>query len=190
MNEESIKRFAEMILGSHSAVFFGGAGVSTESGVKDYRSKDGLYQTVKQYGVSPETILSHSFFFAHPEIFYDFYSRYFLSSQVQPNRAHRVLAELERRGRLRGVITQNIDGLHQAAGSRNVIELHGTAASHHCSACGKEYPTEKLKEQNAQLRDKISAAERSSSPMSCCTRSRWTAMPATRRLISFPTPTC
>lgn len=151
MNEESIKRFAEMILGSHSPVFFGGAGVSTESGVKDYRSKDGLYQTVKQYGVSPETILSHSFFFAHPDIFYDFYSRYFLSAQVQPNRAHRVLAELERRGRLRGVITQNIDGLHQAAGSRNVIELHGTAASHHCSACGKEYPTERIKEQNGAV---------------------------------------
>ena len=130
----SVKRFAEMIKECNNIVFFGGAGVSTESGVKDYRSKDGLYNTVKDYGVSPEVILSHSFFFQNPDVFYDFYRKYF-TADVKPNKAHKALAELEKIGKLKAVITQNIDGLHQLAGSRNVIELHGTAKEFYCSRC-------------------------------------------------------
>ena len=132
-----IEQFADMIKECYNIVFFGGAGVSTESGVKDYRSQDGLYNTVKEYGVSPEEILSHSFFFQHPETFYDFYRKYFVAD-VEPNNAHKALAELERMGKMKAVITQNIDGLHQRAGSKNVIELHGTANEFRCSACGRE----------------------------------------------------
>lgn len=131
----SVNKFAEMIKESNNIVFFGGAGVSTESGVKDYRSEDGLYNTVKDYGVSPEEILSHSFFFSNPEVFYDFYRKYFITD-AKPNSAHKALAELENMGKLKAVITQNIDSLHQKAGSRNVIELHGTAGEFYCSGCG------------------------------------------------------
>ena len=144
MDNEKIRYFASMILNSQSTVFFGGAGVSTESGVKDYRSEDGLYNTVKQYGVPPEVILSHSFFKSHPDTFYDFYYKFFLQTRAEPNHAHTVLAELERRGLLDAVITQNIDGLHQAAGSKNVIELHGTVYRYHCSKCGREYPMQEV----------------------------------------------
>lgn len=138
-----INKFAEMIKECNNIVFFGGAGVSTESGVKDYRSKDGLYNTVKDYGVPPEEILSHSFFFQHPEIFYDFYRKYFIID-VEPNNAHKALAELEAMGKLKAVITQNIDGLHQRAGSKNVIELHGTADEFNCHACRKAEDTNKV----------------------------------------------
>lgn len=137
--ENQIKRFAEMIKECENIVFFGGAGVSTESGVKDYRSADGLYNTVKDYGVSPETILSHSFFFAHTDVFYDFYRKYFVSD-AQPNKAHKALARLEEIGKLKAVITQNIDELHQRAGSENVIELHGTAKEFNCTECFKSAP--------------------------------------------------
>lgn len=130
-----INEFAELISNSHKTVFFGGAGVSTESGVKDYRSEDGLYNTVKEYGVSPETILSHSFFYKNPETFYDFYYKYFLQCEVEPNAAHLALARLEKMGKLSSVITQNIDGLHQKAGSKMVLELHGTTLSHYCTEC-------------------------------------------------------
>ncbi len=139
----SIKHFAKMIKECNDIVFFGGAGVSTESGVKDYRSEDGLYNTVKEYGVSPEVILSHSFFFQKPDVFYDFYRKYFIAD-VEPNKAHKALAELERTGKLKAVITQNIDGLHQAAGSKNVIELHGTAKEFYCSRCIKTSDNEKV----------------------------------------------
>lgn len=132
-----IEQFADMIKECNNIVFFGGAGVSTESGVKDYRSKNGLYNTVKDYGVSPEEILSHSFFFQNPETFYDFYRKYFIV-KAEPNNAHKALAELETMGKLKAVITQNIDGLHQRAGSKNVIELHGIASEFSCGACGKE----------------------------------------------------
>ena len=143
--DEKILNFSEMLKKSKKTVFFGGAGVSTESGVKDYRSEDGLYNTVKEYGVSPETILSHSFFFEKPEVFYDFYYKYFLEIDVQPNAAHKALAYLEKVGMLSSVITQNIDGLHQAAGSKNVLELHGTTSKHHCSDCFAPFPVEKIK---------------------------------------------
>lgn len=132
----SVERFSQMLRECNNIVFFGGAGVSTESGIKDYRSRDGLYATVKEYGISPEEILSHSFFFRHPETFYDFYRKYFITD-AQPNNAHKALARLEESGKLKAVITQNIDGLHQKAGSKNVIELHGTAGSFHCTTCRK-----------------------------------------------------
>lgn len=134
---EKINRFAEMIHECNHIVFFGGAGVSTESGVKDYRSRDGLYHTVNEYGVSPETILSHSFFVKNPNTFYDFYRKYFII-EAKPNQAHLALAKLEEKGKLSAVITQNIDGLHQTAGSKNVIELHGTASEFYCYSCGTD----------------------------------------------------
>lgn len=139
----NIKQFAEMIKECNNIVFFGGAGVSTESGVKDYRSRDGLYNTVKEYGVPPETILSHTFFFEHTDIFYDFYRKYFAIT-AKPNNAHTSLAELEKMGKLKAVITQNIDGLHQKAGSKKVIELHGTAKEFYCSECNKKGDSDKI----------------------------------------------
>ena len=133
MNTE---KFLQMLNECNNIVFFGGAGVSTESGVKDYRSEDGLYNTVKEYGVSPEEILSHTFFFKNPQVFYDFYRKYFITD-AKPNSAHKALTELERMGKLKAVITQNIDGLHQKAGSKNVIELHGTASEFFCPYCSE-----------------------------------------------------
>lgn len=139
-------RLAEMIKESENIVFFGGAGVSTESGVKDYRSEDGLYNTVKEYGASPEEILSHSFFFSHTDVFYDFYRKYFIAD-VQPNGAHKSLVKLEKTGKLKAVITQNIDGLHQKAGSKNVIELHGNAGKFSCTKCMSPInPTEAIEQ--------------------------------------------
>ena len=145
MENSKIKKFAELIRKSDNIVFFGGAGVSTESGMKDYRSEDGLYNTVKKYNVSPETILSHSFFENHPDVFYDFYYNYFLNTTAEPNRAHIALAELEKAGKLKAVVTQNIDGLHQRAGSKNVIELHGTTLKHYCTICKAVMPNEQVK---------------------------------------------
>ena len=143
---EKIEEFAKMIRKSDNIVFFGGAGVSTESGMRDYRSKDGLYQTVNQYGVPPETILSNTFFFEHTDVFYDFYYNFFLNTKAEPNRAHFALAKLEQTGKLKAVITQNIDGLHQAAGSKTVFELHGTVKKHRCVRCNTSmnFETEKI----------------------------------------------
>lgn len=141
----NIKQFADLITDSNKTVFFGGAGVSTESGVKDYRSEDGLYNTVKEYGVSPETILSHSFFLKNPKTFYDFYYKYFLECEAEPNSAHIALAKLEKMGKLSSVITQNIDGLHQKAGSEMVLELHGTTSSHYCMDCHAPFPVNDIK---------------------------------------------
>lgn len=151
MENSKINKFAELIRQSNSIVFFGGAGVSTESGMKDYRSEDGLYNTVKKYKVSPETILSHCFFETHPDVFYDFYYNYFLNTTAEPNRAHLALAELERQGKLKAVVTQNIDGLHQRAGSQNVIELHGTTLKHYCTACKAVMPNEQVKALRGQI---------------------------------------
>lgn len=118
-------------------VFFGGAGVSTESGIPDFRSADGLYN--QKYKFPPERIISHSFFMSQPEEFYRFYRDRMIFPDAKPNAAHLKLAELERAGKLTAVITQNIDGLHTAAGSRNVIELHGSVHRNHCMKCGKSY---------------------------------------------------
>ena len=129
---------------SRSIVFFGGAGVSTESGIKDFRSPDGLYS--QQYKFPPETMLSRSFFDAHPEEFFRFYRDKMLNPGAEPNAAHKKLAELEAAGKLRSVVTQNIDGLHQAAGSKRVWELHGSVLRNYCMKCGKSYPTSAVAE--------------------------------------------
>ena len=126
-----------------SIVFFGGAGVSTESGVPDFRSVDGLYNQKWKY--PPETILSHSFFMAHTGEFYEFYKEKMLFSGVEPNAAHKKLAELETAGKLTAVITQNIDGLHQAAGSKTVLELHGSVHRNYCRRCRKFYDAKYMK---------------------------------------------
>ena len=127
----------EIIDGSDNIVFFGGAGVSTESGIPDFRSVDGLYN--QKYAYPPETILSHTFYCSRPEEFFRFYRDKMLYLDAQPNAAHRKLAEWEQEGRLRAVVTQNIDGLHQKAGSRNVLELHGSVLRNYCERCHRFY---------------------------------------------------
>lgn len=132
--EDSILEFKEIINKYDNVVFFGGAGVSTESGIPDFRSVDGLYH--QEYAYPPETILSHSFYRSHTEEFYRFYRKKMLFLDAKPNAAHRKLAQLEAQGKLRAVITQNIDGLHQAAGSKVVLELHGSVLRNYCENCG------------------------------------------------------
>ena len=134
---ETLKRWVEE---SDRIVFFGGAGVSTESGIPDFRSTDGLYH--QQYEYPPETILSHSFYLSRPEEFYRFYRAKMLCTDAEPNAAHLKLAEWERQGKLRAVITQNIDGLHQKAGSENVLELHGSTLRNYCCKCGRFHGVE------------------------------------------------
>ncbi len=136
---ETLKKWVEE---SRSIVFFGGAGVSTESGIPDFRGVDGLYR--QKYAYPPETILSHEFLLQHPEEFYRFYREKILILNARPNPAHEKLAQWEREGRLRAVITQNIDGLHQAAGSKRVLELHGSIHRNHCTRCGKLYTAEQI----------------------------------------------
>ena len=138
--EENIAKLKEWIDGSDNIVFFGGAGVSTESGIPDFRSVDGLYNQKWKY--PPETILSHTFFERYPEEYYRFHREKLVIDGVKPNRCHLRLAELEREGKLRAVVTQNIDGLHQAAGSKNVLELHGSILRAYCSRCRKSYDAE------------------------------------------------
>ena len=135
--DENICRLKELIDGSDNIVFFGGAGVSTESGIPDFRSVDGLYH--QKFSYPPETILSHTFFERHTEEFFDFYRTKMLAPEAQPNPAHRKLAQWEQEGRLKAVITQNIDGLHQKAGSREVLELHGSVLRNYCERCGAFY---------------------------------------------------
>ena len=127
---------------SKKIVFFGGAGVSTESGIPDFRSVDGLYH--QKFDYPPETILSHSFFFSHTDYFYKFYREKMLVTDIEPNRAHVALAKLEQQGKLSAVVTQNIDGLHQKAGSVNVYELHGSVHRNYCRKCRKFYSGEDL----------------------------------------------
>lgn len=135
--EEAIQQLKDWVDHSDHIVFFGGAGVSTESGIPDFRSVDGLYH--QHYAEPPETILSHTYFMAHPEGFFQFYWEKMLCLDAQPNAAHRKLAELERAGRLKAVVTQNIDGLHQKAGSRTVYELHGSVLRNYCMKCRQFY---------------------------------------------------
>lgn len=139
MDTESLKA---LISNSSDIVFFGGAGVSTESNIPDFRSEDGIYCTVNKYGHSPETILSHTFFMNHTEEFYDFYKNNMIFAGAKPNKAHQALAVLENKGFLKAVITQNIDGLHQAAGSSNVLELHGSVYRNYCMDCKERYSLE------------------------------------------------
>lgn len=137
-----MEQFQKIIHESGNIVFFGGAGVSTESGIPDFRSEDGLYR--QSYAYPPETILSHTFFMRNTEEFFRFYRNKMLFLEAKPNTAHLVAAKLERQGKLRAVVTQNIDGLHQAAGSRTVYELHGSVHRNYCMECGKFYPVEAI----------------------------------------------
>lgn len=130
---------ADVVSRSTSIVFFGGAGVSTESGIPDFRSADGLYNQDLGLSIAPEEILSHSFFMKHTGQFYDYYKTNIVHSEARPNTAHLALAQLEREGKMSAVITQNIDGLHQMAGSREVIELHGSVHRNYCLTCGRRY---------------------------------------------------
>ena len=135
MNEQLKK----IIDGSKRIVFFGGAGVSTESNIPDFRSETGLYNAQRDYGHSPEEMLSHSFFMQKTQIFFDYYKNNLIYREAMPNRAHLALAKLEEEGKLIGVVTQNIDGLHQKAGSKNVFELHGSVMRNFCMKCGKAF---------------------------------------------------
>lgn len=137
---KQIEALRQWVAESESIVFFGGAGVSTESGIPDFRSVDGLYH--QKFDYPPETIISHSFYEARPEYFFQFYREKMLPLGFEPNITHRVLAKWEQEGKLLAVITQNIDGLHQKAGSKRVYELHGSVLRNYCTRCGKFYPAE------------------------------------------------
>ena len=141
--EAKIKELTQILLDSNNIVFFGGAGVSTESGIPDFRSVDGLYHM--KYKYPPETIISHSFFVSQTEEFYRFYKDKMLFEDARPNAAHLALAKLEEMGKLRAVVTQNIDGLHQAAGSKVVYELHGSVLRNYCTRCGAFYDMPSVK---------------------------------------------
>ena len=137
---DGIETLKQWVMDSDNIVFFGGAGVSTESGIPDFRSVDGLYN--QKYDYPPETILSHSFYMRKKEEFYRFYRDKMLCLDAKPNAAHKKLAELEAAGKLKAVVTQNIDGLHQAAGSKKVLELHGSVHRNYCQSCGKLFDAE------------------------------------------------
>ena len=142
---KELEQLKEWIAGSSNIVFFGGAGVSTESGIPDFRSVDGLYN--QQYDYPPETIISHSFYRRNPEEFYRFYKNKMIFRGAKPNAAHLALAKLEQQGKLKAVITQNIDGLHQAAGSKEVLELHGSVHRNYCTRCGEFYGLDEIMKQ-------------------------------------------
>jgi len=138
-DDEKIKLLRAYISESESAVFFGGAGVSTESGIPDFRSESGLYSARQTFNRQPEYLLSHTCYEREPELFFSYYKQYLIAKNAEPNAAHYALAELERRGKLSAVITQNIDGLHQAAGSKTVYELHGSNWRQYCSRCNEKH---------------------------------------------------
>ena len=145
-NREKLERLRQYIDDSRCTVFFGGAGVSTESGVPDFRSKDGLYNQhdVRFDKYPPEYLLSHSCLVNEPKVFFEFYRQKMDARRVQPNAAHKILAQLEAEGKLQAIVTQNIDGLHQRAGSRTVYEIHGSTARNYCARCGKKYPPDHI----------------------------------------------
>ncbi len=138
MNNE-IAELKQIIEDSDNIVFFGGAGVSTESNIPDFRSENGIYNAVNQYGYPPETMLSHTFFKTHPDIFFDYLRKTSIYPDAKPNNAHIGLAKLEKMGKLKAVVTQNIDNLHQMAGSKTVYELHGTLYRNYCVKCHKQF---------------------------------------------------
>ena len=142
--EDDVRRLKELIDNSDNIVFFGGAGVSTESGIPDFRSKDGLYNQhdVRFDKYQPEYLLSHSCLVYEPKVYYEFHRQKMDTRNIEPNNAHRYLAALEKTGKLKAVVTQNIDGLHQKAGSKVVYEIHGSALRNYCMNCGKEYPSD------------------------------------------------
>ena len=147
--QKEIDELKTIIKESNNIVFFGGAGVSTESGIPDFRSKDGLYN--QKYEYPPEVILSHSFFIRYPEVFYKFYREKLNSLIYKPNITHEVLARLENEGKIKAVVTQNIDGLHQKAGSKTVYELHGSVHRNYCMECHKFFGPEKIFETKAPI---------------------------------------
>ena len=140
---EALKKVIEA---SHNIVVLGGAGLSTESGIPDFRSSDGVFKATRDYGFPPEILISHDFFENYPEIFFDYYKKYLIYPEARPNNAHKALAKLEKDGKLNAVITQNIDNLHQLAGSRHVLELHGSVYRNYCTKCRKFYPVEAILE--------------------------------------------
>ena len=146
MYENEKTKLQKIIDDSTNIVFFGGAGVSTESGIPDFRSADGLYH--QKYKYSPEQVVSHSFFMKYPEAFYEFYKDKMMCLDAKPNAAHNKLAELESSGKLKAIVTQNIDGLHQKAGSKTVYELHGSIHRNYCMKCQKSYDENYVKNQN------------------------------------------
>lgn len=139
-----MEQLKQIVADSNNIVFFGGAGVSTESGIPDFRSVDGLYN--QKYKYPPEVMVSHSFFRQHTEEFFEFYKNKMIALDAKPNAAHKKLAQLEQDGKVKAVITQNIDGLHYAAGSKEVLELHGSVHRNYCEQCGKFYPVEYIVE--------------------------------------------
>ena len=144
--DEQLQQLSQMIGRARRMAFLGGAGLSTESGIPDFRSSNGVYAALKAYGRPPEELLSHGFFVRHPDVFFDYYRKYLIRPEAKPNPAHYALARLEQQGKLSAVITQNIDELHQRAGSRNVLELHGSVYRNHCMECGKSWPVEAVLE--------------------------------------------
>lgn len=143
MNNEKISEFAKLMAQSDNIVFFGGAGMSTESGIPDFRSADGLYR--QKYAYPPEEVLSSHFLYNKSDIFFDLYKSRLIGFEAEPNPAHYALVTLERMGKLKALITQNIDGLHEKAGSKNVINIHGTSLRNYCVACGREYDVDYVK---------------------------------------------
>ena len=142
--DKKIKNLAQMIKDSRNIVFFGGAGVSTASNIPDFRSSDGIFSRKLRAHLTPEQLVSHTFFVHYPEDFFDFYKAALLYPDAQPNDCHYALAKLEQMGKLKAVVTQNIDGLHQAAGSRRVLELHGSVLRNYCTGCGKSFSMESV----------------------------------------------
>lgn len=134
-----IEKLQEIIDASDNIVFFGGAGVSTESGIPDFRSESGIFKSLEKYGDTPERLVSHSYYLEHTDKFFSYYKDCLIFPEVEPNPAHYTLARLEKEGKLKAIITQNIDGLHQKAGSKNVLELHGSVYRNYCEICKKEY---------------------------------------------------
>jgi len=151
MEMEKIEQLRRLIAESKKIVFFGGAGVSTESNIPDFRSENGLYQARQQYGYSPEEMLSHHFYLENTETFFDYYKNNLIYQEAKPNPAHYALAKLEAEGKLLAVITQNIDGLHQLAGSKKVYELHGSVLRNYCTGCGRFYDLDSV----LSLMDKV-----------------------------------
>ena len=150
---EEIQKLKEIIDSSYNIVFFGGAGVSTESGIPDFRSKDGLYNQhdVRFDKYQPEYLLSHSCLVYEPKVYYEFHRQKMDTRNIEPNNAHKYLAALEKTGKLKAIVTQNIDGLHQKAGSETVYEIHGSALRNYCMNCGKEYPEDYIFESHESI---------------------------------------
>lgn len=149
--QNKIQELNEMINSSKRIVFFGGAGVSTESGIPDFRSSDGIFSAYKGKNIQPEMIVSRSFFDSYPDEFFNFYRDRMIYEEAKPNAAHLKLAEMEKAGKLSAIITQNIDGLHTKAGSKNVYELHGSTSRNYCVDCHKEYSTKEILDQGNDI---------------------------------------